>query len=297
VCYRHTGRETYIRCQRCDRPICPDCMNPAAVGFQCPECVRSGAKQTRSGRTAYGGQRSANPALTSQVLIALNALVWLLIAVTGWTKSEWIYRLALVPDGLCRADSGGYLPVDERTCAPLPNVTWIDGVATGAPWQLVSSVFTHVDLWHIGFNMLALWVLGPQLELAIGRLRFLALYLGSGLCGSALVYWLAGAHSATLGASGAIFGLMGALLVIVVRVRGDVQNLLVWIGINAAITVIGRDFISWQGHLGGFLGGLALMGVIAYSPRQQRGVWQLAGFVLVGVAVAAAIGVRTLQLA
>src|SRR4051795_7343686 len=87
VCYRHTDREAHIRCQRCDRPICPDCMRPAAVGFQCPECVREGARSTRAGRTAYGGQRTGNPALTSQVLIGINVLVWLLIVVTGWRTS------------------------------------------------------------------------------------------------------------------------------------------------------------------------------------------------------------------
>src|SRR4029078_12203030 len=94
TCYRHPDREAYIRCQRCGRSICPDCMRPASVGFQCPECVHEGTRATRSGRTAYGGLRSHNPARTSQVLIALNVAVWLLITVTGGTRSPWVDRLA-----------------------------------------------------------------------------------------------------------------------------------------------------------------------------------------------------------
>ena len=97
VCYRHRDRESHIRCQRCERPICPDCMNPAAVGFQCPECVNEGTRSTRAGRTAYGGARSADPTLTSKVLIGLNAAVFLLVQVSGGQNSELFYRLALLP--------------------------------------------------------------------------------------------------------------------------------------------------------------------------------------------------------
>jgi membrane associated rhomboid family serine protease len=159
-------------------------------------------------------------------------------------------------------------------------------------------MFTHVAPIHIGFNMLALWVLGPQLELALGRVRFLALYLLSGLAGSALVYWSAAAGLPTLGASGAIFGLMAALLILAIKVRGDVQTLLFWIGINAAITVVGRGFISWQAHLGGFLGGLALMAIIVFSPKgPHRARWQLAGIAAYAVVVVAAIAARSLALA
>ena len=149
------------------------------------------------------------------------------------------------------------------------------GVADGAYWQLLTSAFTHVEVWHIGFNMLALWVLGPQLELAIGRSRFLALYLLSALAGSALVYWLADPAGSTLGASGAVFGLMGALLVLAVKVRGDVRGILTWVGINAVITFLFPN-ISWQGHLGGFLGGVLIAALLVYAPRQRRTAWQVA---------------------
>ena len=130
---------------------------------------------------------------------------------------------------------------------------------------MLTSTFTHVEIWHIGFNMLALWVLGPQLELAIGRARFLALYLLSGLAGSALVYWAAPVNQSTLGASGAVFGLMAALLVVAFKVKADYQQILIWIGINAVLTFVFG--FSWQGHLGGFLGGLAIAGILVYAPR------------------------------
>jgi membrane associated rhomboid family serine protease len=256
-------------------------MRTAAVGFQCPTCVSEGARSTRSGRTAYGGKRSANPALTSQVLIALNVAVFLLIQVTGGASSAWFYRLALLP-------WRGVAVVDGQ-----PQI--FEGVANGAVWQLVTSMFTHVDLWHIGFNMVALWVLGPQLEAVLGRTRFLAVYFLSGLAGSVLVYWLSGISTPTIGASGALFGLMGALLVVVYKVHGDVRSILMWIGLNFVITFL-APFISWQGHLGGFIGGLLIAAAFVYAPKANRSRWQLASAVALGVLLVLAIVARTVVL-
>jgi len=98
VCYRHTDRETWIRCQRCNRPICPDCMRSASVGFQCPSCVKEGSRSTRQARTPYGGQRVSDPRITTYVLIGLNALVWLAILATGRTDSRLLDKFALLPD-------------------------------------------------------------------------------------------------------------------------------------------------------------------------------------------------------
>ena len=258
-------------------------MRSAAVGFQCPSCVSEGARSTRSGRTAYGGLRSANPSLTSYALIGLNVLVFALIQVTGAGNSPWLYRLALLP-------SRGFAVIDGQP-------QFFDGVATGAWWQLLTSVFTHVDLWHIGFNMLALYVLGPQLEAVLGRTRFLAVYLLSGLSGSAMVYWFSGVNTPTIGASGALFGLMAALLVIAYKVRGQVQQIMMWIGLNFLITVVFRSFISWQGHLGGFLGGLALAAAFVFAPRGNRSTWQLVASVTLLVLLVVAFAGRTLALA
>jgi membrane associated rhomboid family serine protease len=283
VCYRHTDREAHIRCQRCNRPICPDCMRPAAVGFQCPSCVKEGAKGTRSARTAYGGQLSAAPALTSQVLVALNVAVWVLILATGGRASSLVDRLALMPvGGVLRFQDGSLLAVS--------------GVADGAWWQLLTSMFTHVSVVHIGFNMLVLWTLGPQLELVVGRLRFLAIYLVSGLAGSAAVLWLSPPHTATLGASGAIFGMLGALLVIAVKAGGDVRGIATWIGVNLVLTFVLPANISWQGHLGGLAGGLLVGAALVYAPRRRRQLAQAVGVGAVTVLVAAATVLRVLQL-
>lgn len=258
-------------------------MNQAAVGFQCPTCVQEGRKSTRSGRTAYGGSRPTDPTLTSKVLIAINAAVWLLITATGGSSSIWVDRLAL-------------LSVGRLVLLPDGSTRQLEGVADGAWWQLGTSMFTHVDLMHIGFNMLALWFLGPQLEAAVGRLRFLTIYLLSGLTGSAFVYWLSPEFTPTVGASGAIFGLMGALLVIAVKVRADYSQILLWLGLNVMITIFGRGLISWQGHLGGLVGGVLIAIVMVYSPRRHRPVWQAVGVGLIVVAFLVAVATRTLVL-
>ncbi len=274
-------------------------MRQAAVGFQCPDCVAQGAKTTRAGRTAYGGVRPGNPGVTTITLIGINAFVWLTIVATGWKSSELIQRLALSPVGTCfTADGSGYYPnANEALCGTAPGATWVSGVADGAYWQLLTSMFAHVEIWHIAFNMFALYALGPQLELVLGRARFLALYLLSGLAGSTLVYWLSDETSATLGASGAIFGLMGALLVVAVKVGGNVQSILTWIGINVVITVMGSSFISWQGHLGGLLGGVAIAGALVYAPRRNRTQFQVGALVFIAALIALAVILRSAQLA
>ena len=295
TCYRHPGRETYIRCQRCERPICPDCMRDAAVGFQCPQCVAEGRKGTRSGRTAYGGTRSGNPALTSIVLIAVNAVVWLAIMATGAQASRLVDLLGLRPRGLCAIGRGGY-DVSQQACASNSG-TWLPGAADGAWWQVITNVFTHVEVWHIGFNMLALWFLGPMLEAVVGRTRFLAIYLLSGLAGSAAVLWLAPEFQSTVGASGAIFGLMGALLVVALKSGGNVSQIATWLLINAVFTFAGPANISWQGHLGGFLGGCVVAAVLAYAPRgPRRTAYQLVGLgaVLAGLVLAVAVRIASL---
>src|SRR4051812_18830238 len=115
TCYRHPGRESYIRCQRCGRTICPDCMRDAAVGFQCPDCVAEGKKGTRSDRTAYGGLRPTNAGLTSFVLIGINVAVWVAVLVTGGNASRLVDWLALRPNGLCQLPNGLF-DVSRSTC-------------------------------------------------------------------------------------------------------------------------------------------------------------------------------------
>jgi membrane associated rhomboid family serine protease len=259
-------------------------MRDASVGFHCPDCVKEGARSTRQGRAVYGGKRVRDAARTSMVLIGLNALVWLGVLATG--------------------DSGGGSLVDKLALLPQTttfrfqdgSVQLIEGVSGGAYWQLVTSMFLHEQVLHIGFNMLALWFLGPQLEMVLGRARFLALYLVSGLTGAAAVMWFSGAHTQTLGASGAIFGLMGALVVVAMKVGADFRQILMWIGLNLVFTFYAGANISWQGHVGGLLGGAVLAGVIVYAPKQNREALQWAGVTLVALVTLAAIVARAVQL-
>ena len=178
-----------------------------------------------------------------------------------------------------RPATGGF-DVSPGASARPSDGTWLPGVSDGACWQLVTAMFTHVELLHIGFNMLALWVLGPQLELVLGRARFLgalpALRAGRARRSST---GSPGEYTPTLGASGAIFGLMGALLVVASRCAPTCSQLLIWIGINFVFTFFGRSAISWQGHLGGFVGGARRWPRSSSTPRaQRRTAWQAAGF-------------------
>jgi len=299
TCYRHPDRETYVRCQRCEKSICPDCMRDAAVGFQCPDCVKEGAKSTRQAQAAYGGRRSADPRVTTFVLVGINALVWVAILVTGWAKSTLVDRLALLPTGTCGSaeDPGSFYPrgTTEALCGKVADGQWFPGVSEGSYWQLVTSMFTHVEVWHVGFNMLVLYFLGPQLEAVLGRARYVALYLVSGLAGSVCVYWFSGENTATLGASGAIFGLMAALLVVVHKIGGSVQSILMWLGLNAVLTFTFPG-VSWQGHVGGFLGGLLVTGILVYAPKDRRILLQVAGIGLMLVALTGATVARTVVL-
>jgi len=281
VCYRHTDRETWIRCQRCDNPICPDCMTPAAVGFQCPSCIKDGSKSTRTGRLPYGGERSSNPALTSFVLIAINLAVWVMIRADD-TLGGLADKLSLLP----QTSAAG--PIGERIA--------VEGVSGGAYWQLLTSAFSHYDLMHIGFNMVALYFLGPQLEMFLGRARFLGLYLVSALTGSLAVMLLSDPNTQTLGASGAIFGLLGALLVVCFKIKADTSQILVWVGINVVYTFVGSN-ISWQGHLGGFVGGALIAALFVYSPKENRPVYQWSGLGVITAVSIILIAMRAAALA
>ncbi|MFT4295100.1 MAG: rhomboid family intramembrane serine protease, partial [Micropruina sp.] len=217
-------------------------------------------------------RRPADPRLTSLVLIGGNVAVYLLILATGGWASLWVNRLGISPLGMCLLDdgSGRYYPgSDAAACATLPDTVWLAGAADGAWWQVLTNAFTHADPIHLLGNLLALWYLGPPLEQAVGRLRFLTIY-GLGVLGaSAAVLWLSDPDSTALGASGAIFAMLGALLVLARRFGGNYQLIAVFLAVNIVITVVGGSHISWQGHLGGLLAGLAAGAALALPRRRH----------------------------
>jgi len=276
VCYRHPDKETWIRCQRCEKPICPDCMRDASVGFQCPDCVKEGARSTRQGKAVYGGKRlTGNPMATTFALIAANLVGFFAIRSGGGRVLD---ALALLPQSSTR----GFQEVE--------------GVSGGAYWQVLTSAFSHYDVLHLAFNMLALYFLGPMLEQVLGRLRFLAVYFVSAFTGSAAVMLLSNPNSQTLGASGAIFGLMGALVVVAFKVKADLRQILFWLGLNLVFTFYNTGSISWQGHLGGLLGGALTAAIIVYAPRKRREVIQWTGIVLVLVVALVVIAAQAVVL-
>ena len=241
-CYRHPDRTTYVQCTRCHRYICPECMRDAAVGHQCEECVRAGARTVRQPQTQLGGRAGSTTPIVTYGLIALNVLVFVAQSASSSLERE--------------------LTLSPRAVA-----------ADGDLYRLITSAFLHYGITHLLFNMWALYVVGPRLERWLGRLRFGALYVLSALGGSVLVYLLAPLDSSTAGASGAVFGLFAATFVVAKKVNVDVRWVVVLIGINLVITFTVPS-ISWQGHLGGLITGGLVAVAYAYAPREHRNLVQ-----------------------
>jgi membrane associated rhomboid family serine protease len=276
-CYRHPDREAYISCQRCERLICPECMNDASVGFQCPSCIAEGAKSVRAPRTIAGGLVSANAGVVSMALIGINVVAFLLTLATG-------------------GNDGGLFQHGAMLAESRPNVNGelLTGVADGAYWRLLTSAFLHENLLHIAFNMYALYLFGPFVEQALGRARFIVAYLTMAVGSSVFVYWLSEPFGLTIGASGAIFGLFGMALIFLLKARQDVSTLLVLLAINAFLSTQGN--ISWQGHLGGFVVGCVLGAVFAYAPRDRRTLVQVGVLAATWIGIVVAVVIRTGQL-
>ncbi|WGL52574.1 rhomboid family intramembrane serine protease [Nocardioides sp. BP30] len=292
VCYRHPGRESHIRCQRCGRPICPECMTPASVGFQCPECLAEGRASVRTPRRSFRIGGSVAP--VTMTLIGINVLVFLLVQVASGTV---LYDLMMHARSVCSVQ-GGYIPLENTPLSACGSVggTLSRGVADGGYWELLTSVFTHQQLLHVALNMFSLWMIGPLLETGLGRTRYLITYLLCGLAGSALVYWAASPITPTLGASGAIFGLLGALIVLFAR-RGLQVGQLVIVAVLNFVLTFSNSAISWQAHVGGFVAGLVIGAIFAYTPGVRRRGLQWTGIAAVAGAVVIAVVLRSAQLA
>ncbi|MBM0228530.1 MULTISPECIES: rhomboid family intramembrane serine protease [Micromonospora] len=289
VCYRHPDRETYVRCSRCDRPICPECMREASVGHQCPECVSEGRRSVRPARTAFGGGAAGRHGYVTKTLIALNVLVMLLSIASdrgGDAAAGGSGFGGLMGGGTPLTDWGAVLGQ-----AILPDGT-IGGIAEGQWYRLVTAMFLHYGVVHLLLNMWALWVLGRTLEAALGPLRFLALYLIAGLGGNVAVYLFSAPNSTAVGASTAIFGLFAAIFVIMRRLGRDTSAILPILVINLVFTFTVPG-ISIAGHLGGLVTGALMALVLAYAPRMRRTVFQVAGGAIILVALLGLALVRT----
>lgn len=273
-CYRHPNREAGVRCTRCDRPICPECMRPASVGFHCPDDVAIGRRTQRPVRNSVGAVLRQSPPVVTFTLLVLNVAAYL---ATGLPSAGGLNN-----------------PGDSRLFQDwqlLPYYVY----HRDEYFRLVTAAFLHVNLLHIAVNMMSLVFVGPYLEREIGWWRFAAVYLLSALGGSAAVYAFGSPLVAVVGASGALFGLLGTCLVLVRRLNLDLQYLVGIIVLNFALTFSVAG-ISRLGHLGGFVTG-ALCGLaIGGWPRPRRRLSdgaQLTGFGMVLVLVVVTVAIRT----
>jgi membrane associated rhomboid family serine protease len=264
-CYRHPDREAYVKCQRCGRTICGECQTPAAVGFHCPECMRESRQQVaatrgpiaaRVGRMFRSGQRP----MVTYVLIALNLV---------------IYAVQYFGD---QATKG----------AVTDALVYVPELTTAQPWRIVTSIFAHESILHVGLNMYSLFIVGPALEQMLGKARYIVLYLVAGLAGSVGVLLIAAPNQPVLGASGAIFGLFGAFFIIARRLGGNYRQMLVLIVLNLVAGFIPGLNIAWQAHVGGLVGGaaIALVYLETRGPRRRTAQILLVAAVVVALVVA-----------
>ncbi|MGH3519683.1 MAG: rhomboid family intramembrane serine protease [Haloechinothrix sp.] len=283
TCWWHPDRQTGLRCTRCERSACPDCLREASVGFQCIDCVAAGRRQHRvrqasyrkSGfgyRTVAGARASARPIVTP-VLIALNVLAYLVTvaqsqSVMGNANSGLFQQGVLLPPA----------------------------IAIGDLWRLFTSGFLHYGPLHLAVNMLALWFLGRDLELLLGKVRYLAVYLLALLGGGVAVYALEDINSFTAGASGAVYGMLGGVLVAAVRLKLNLAPIIGIILINLVISV-SIPQISLLGHLGGLIAGAVLTVAMVYAPERRRTVVQTAAGMVAAILLLVVVAARTSSLA
>jgi membrane associated rhomboid family serine protease len=256
TCYRHPDRTTYVSCIRCGRPICAECMRPASVGFQCPDDVAAGRAVQRPLRTRFGGRQTGGPPYVTLTMLGLNVLAFLL---QGFPVTS------ISPNNRFTNDYSSFNYFIEHN---------------HEYYRLLTGAFLHVAIWHIAINMLVLMLVGPALEAMLGRLRYAALYLLAAIGGDVLAYLLKGPNYASIGASGAIFGLFAAYWVLARRVRADTSGITGTIVLNLIISVTFPG-ISLYGHLGGLITGGLVGTVFGYGATKR---WPVQAGGLAGVA-------------
>lgn len=270
-CVRHPDRLTALRCTRCDRPACTECLRPASVGHQCVDCVAEGQRTIRQPVTIAGAQQGRKP-VVMPVLVGINVIIFVITAIQARSVTN------LEPS-----------PLFQEW------VLWPIATRNGGWWQLVTSGFLHINPIHIAMNMVALWVIGRDFERILGPLRFAVIYLVALLGGSVAVFLFGGVLSPEAGASGAVYGLMGGLLVVVLRLKVNPGQVIGLIAINLAISVA-LPGISLLGHLGGLVTGAALTAAIIYGPKLRRTAWQVGSVVAIVVVLVGLVLVRDTQI-
>jgi len=263
TCSWHPDRGTALTCTRCGRPACPECLTPASVGFHCRACVAEAQATQRAPRTVAGAKVGQRPIVT-MVLIGINLAFFLVTALQARSAMDLSPSMLYV--------RGSLIPAE---------------VSSGEYWRLLTAGFLHGTLIHIATNMFSLYILGLPLERMLGRWRFTTVYLLALLGSSVSVMLFSYPFSPTIGASGAVYGLMGALVVTFKRFGFDLRQLLVVVALNVYVT-FAVPGISWQGHLGGLVVGAVVGAAMVYPPARSRNTW-LWGTVIGVVVVLAAL--------
>lgn len=269
VCYRHPNQETRVHCTRCGRPICPDCMIPAPVGYQCPECVAQARREFRAGpgRALRGGVSA------TKVLLAAIAIVFAVEVVTGGPQA------LMNPTSADLFELGALQPL---------------AIADGQFWRLFTAMFLHAGLLHIGFNAYALWLFGNMIESNLGRTQMVLVYFISGFLASVASYAFGSVEAVGVGASGAIFGIFGAFIAYNYRRRylalasANLRWASTMLLLNLALAFGFGGRIDWRAHLGGLVAGIAAGGIAeGWGTPAQRRMIRVSGYVgLIAVGVA-----------
>ena len=269
VCYRHPGVQTRVHCTRCDRPICPDCMIPAPVGHQCPECVEQARRDFRSGpgRALRGGVSATN------ALLVAIAIPFVIEVILGGPQALFN------PSAEILFDMGAMQPI---------------AVADGQFWRLFTAMFLHAGLLHVALNAYFFWLFGRMVEASFGRTWMVLIYVVAGFLASVASYAFGPVTTLAVGASGAISGVFGAFIAYNYRRRQHAMNaanlrLALTVIVLNAVIAIGYSSIDWRAHVGGLVAGFAL-GYLADSsgPARQRAVVRFAGvatLVVIGIAL------------
>ena len=266
ACYKHPDRQTGIACQRCGRPICGECMNPASVGFQCPRCVGAGRAGVREPRTRFGARMTPGGGVATKGLMVALAVVYVTNLVLRGGVLSWL-------------------------------VMWNPPVAAGELWRLLTSGLVSGGLFGLAMNLLVLWLAGRAIESEVGPARFLGIYAAATLGGSTLFYLLGPANGATLGAASAVVGLLAANAIGKRKsgedVRGDVGLFVILVLYSL---VVGFASFGWLTMIGGILVGALAGAVLAYAPRANRTAAQVVGLLAVVLLCLLAVVLKTFVL-
>ncbi len=290
-CYRHPDRETGVHCTRCGKPICPDCMIPAPVGHHCPDCVAEAKHEFRRGPGRRAVVSSVRRVSATSVLLGLIVAAYVVEVVSGG-GADFVSG----PGTLRLIDLGASIGLGQ-----LPNGD-IVGIATGQWWRIGTAMFLHAGILHIGLNAYGLYLFGNVEERELGSLRFLLIFFAAGIVGGAASYAFGNFGVVGVGASGGLYGLLGAFVTYNWRrrhlsfFRARLRAIMPWIVLNLVLS-FSISFIDWRAHVGGLIAG-AIAGFAAEGAgsRQMRLAYLVLGFAGLAAVAVGLVAWRTADL-